>query len=305
MVSALSMREQAGETAAGLLLEDPRVAVVLAEISTEQFRHAMGHDPARAVNVGIMEQTMVGVAAGFAMEGFLPIVHSITPFLIERPLEQIKLDFGYQGLGGTFVSVGGSYDYTAEGFTHHSPGDVQAMLTVPGMQVLVPGTADELDGLFRATYSNDHPTYIRPSTVTNAESRGVEVGRLEVIRRGARATVIAVGPMLDRTLAAVADMDATVLYVTSVAPFDADGLVRETADADDVIAVMPFLAGTMAPAITTALSHRIARYGWIGVEPTILREYGTAADHDRARGLDTAGIRERIARFLEGSLSLA
>ena len=298
-MNGLSMREQAGETAADLLIEDPRVAVVLAEISADQFRRAMRHDPTRAVNVGIMEQTMVGVAAGFAMEGFLPIVHSITPFLIERPLEQIKLDFGYQGLGGTFVPVGASYDYTAEGFTHHSPGDVQVVLTVPGMQVLVPGTADELDRLFRGTYANGHPTYIRPSTSSNAGSRDVEVGRLEVVRRGARATVIAVGPMLDRTLAAVEGVDVTVLYVTSVAPCDADGLAREMAEADDVIAVVPFLEGTLAPPITTALAHRAARYTWIGAQPTILREYGTPADHDRVRGLDEPGIRHRVIAALE------
>ncbi len=163
MVSGLSMRERAGETAADLLDQDPRVAVVLAEISTGQFGRALRDHPERAVNVGIMEQTMVGVAAGFAMEGFLPIVHTITPFLVERPLEQIKLDFGYQGLQGTFVSVGGSYDYTSEGFTHHSPGDVQVMLTVPGMEVLAPGTPDELERLFRATYADGHPTYLRTS----------------------------------------------------------------------------------------------------------------------------------------------
>ena len=299
MVTGLSMREQAGETTADLMIDDPRVALVLAEISTEQFRRARHHDPMRAVNVGIMEQTMVGVAAGFAMEGFLPIVHTITPFLVERPLEQIKLDFGYQGLEGTFISVGGSYDYTAEGFTHHSPGDVQAMLTVPGMQVLVPGTAGELDRLLRASYANGHVTYIRPSTTTNAETRDVEIGRLEVIRRGDQATVIAVGPMLDRTLEAVADLDVTVLYVTSVAPLDADGLAREVANASHVVAVTPFLEGTIAPAVTAALAAWPKRFSWIGVRPTILREYGTVADHDRARGLDAAGIRSRIATALE------
>jgi len=297
-VSGLSMREQAGETTADLLIEDPRVALVLAEISTDQFRRAMHHDRSRAVNVGIMEQTMVGVAAGFAMEGFLPIVHTITPFLVERPLEQIKLDFGYQGLEGTFVSVGGSYDYTAEGFTHHSPGDVQAMLTVPGMQVLVPGAAAELDRLLRATYANGSATYIRPSTSSNAESRDVDVGRLEVIRRGGRATVIAVGPMLDRTLDAVEGMDATVLYAPSVSPFDAAGLAREVTDRADVIAVTPFLEGTLAPAVTAALAHLPARFLWVGVPRSVLREYGTVEDHDRARGLDTAGIRMQIAAFL-------
>jgi transketolase len=117
------MRERAGATAAELLDEDPRVAVVLAEISTGQFGRALRAHPDRAVNVGIMEQTMVGVAAGFAMEGFVPIVHTITPFLVERPLEQIKLDFGYQGCRDV-RSVGG-LTTTSEGFTHHSPGDVR------------------------------------------------------------------------------------------------------------------------------------------------------------------------------------
>jgi transketolase len=298
VVSGLSMRERAGETAADLLDEDPRVAVVLAEISTSQFGRALRSHPDRAVNVGIMEQAMVGVAAGFAMEGFLPVVHTITPFLVERPLEQIKLDFGYQGLEGTFVSVGGSYDYTSEGFTHHSPGDVQVMLTVPGMEVLAPGASDELDRLFRATYADGHATYLRTSIGTNEESRPVEFGRLDVVRRGGSATVIAVGPMLDRTLAAIEGLDVTVLYVTTVSPFDANGLAREVADAAEVIAVTPFMEGTLTPLLAPALAHRPSRFQSIGVGRDVLREYGTPKDHDRARGLDTAGIRERIARFL-------
>lgn len=297
-MSGLSMRERAGETAADLLDEDPRVALVLAEISTGQFGRALRTHPDRAVNVGIMEQTMVGVAAGFAMEGFLPVVHTITPFLVERPLEQIKVDFGYQGLGGTFVSVGGSYDYTSEGFTHHSPGDVQVMLTVPGMEVLVPGAPDELDRLFRATYADGHPTYLRTGTATNAASRPVEVGRLDVIRRGRSATVIAVGPMLDRTLEAVEGFDVMVLYVTSVSPFDADGLAREAADAPAVISVTPFLEGTLTPSLAQALAHRPSRFLSIGVGREVLREYGTPQDHDRARGLDVGGIRERIVRSI-------
>ncbi len=242
---------------------------------------------------------MVGVAAGFAMEGFLPIVHTITPFLVERPLEQIKLDFGYQGLQGTFVSVGGSYDYTSEGFTHHSPADVQVMLTVPGMQVVVPGTPDELERLV-PRHVRERPHHV--PAPKHGDERGVARRRGRPPGRGpagARATVVAVGPMLDRTLAAVEGMDVTVLYVTSVSPFDADGLAREAADAPDVISVTPFLEGTLTPMLTDALAAKPSRFTSIGVGGDVLREYGTVADHDRARGLDERGIRERIARVLE------
>ena len=172
------MREQMGLTACDLFAQDDRVAIVLAEISTQYFEPALERDPLRAVNLGIMEQSLIGVAAGFAMEGFHPIVHTIAPFLVERPLEQIKLDFGYQGLGGTFVSAGASYDYGAEGATHHSPADVQAMLTIPGVEVLVPGSAAEVERAIRSTYADGRITYIRSSVAMNSSQGRAFASRL-------------------------------------------------------------------------------------------------------------------------------
>ena len=186
------MRQAFGATVSDLLEQDPRVAVVLAEISTSYFERAMAAHPDRVVDVGIMEQTMVGVAAGFAMEGFHPIAHSLSPFMAERPYEQLKLDFGYQGLGGTFVGVGGSYDYASSGGTHHSPADAGVMLGIPGMEVLVPGHGDEVDQLLRSSYANGRPTYVRASMTTNAEAHEAGPGRIEVLRRGADATVLRV-----------------------------------------------------------------------------------------------------------------
>ena len=135
------MREQAMATAVDLFKRDERVAIVMADISLDYLRPAVEHDPRRAVNAGIMEQSAVGIAAGFALEGFHPIVHTLAPFLTERPLEQIKLDFGYQGLGGTFISAGAAYDYGESGGTHHAAGDIQALGSIPGLEVLVPGSA--------------------------------------------------------------------------------------------------------------------------------------------------------------------
>ena len=120
----IDMRSQLARTATDLVERDPNVAVVLAEISVDRFERAIAIAPNRVINIGIMEQTLVGVAAGFAMEGFHTIAHTMAPFLVERPFEQVKVDFGYQGLGGTLASVGAPYDYGTEGGTHHSPGYV-------------------------------------------------------------------------------------------------------------------------------------------------------------------------------------
>jgi hypothetical protein len=121
--------------------------VVLADISTSYFRDASKKYPERVINVGIMEQTAVSLASGLALEGFHPIVHSITPFVVERPFEQIKDDFCYQGVGGTFISIGASYDYGTDGMTHHGSADVPILKTLPRMQICVPGTADEFEVL--------------------------------------------------------------------------------------------------------------------------------------------------------------
>jgi transketolase len=291
------MRAAAVQAAVDLFVEDPRVAIVLAEISTDLFEPALRHDGRRAVNVGIMEQSMVGVAAGFALEGFLPVVHTIAPFLAERALEQVKLDFGYQRLEGLFLGTGGSYDYAASGFTHHGPGDVGALATVPGMEIVVPGAAAEASVLVRSTYANGRPTYVRTSAAENASARDLAPGGLTLVRRGPDLTAIAVGPMLDRTLAALDGVDATVLYATTVVPLDGATLAAEAATAADVVVVEPFAEGTLAAEVTAALSHRPVRLLSIGAQRRVVHRYGTSDDHDREHGLDVPGIRRRIAGF--------
>ncbi len=302
--TAMTMRERAAEVACQLFRDDPRVAIVLAAISRLLFEPAMQHDPRRAVNVGIMEQAMVGVAAGFAMEGFHPIAHSITAFLVERPYEQLKDDFALQGLGGTFISVGASYDYSTEGGTHHAPGDVGALLQIPGFEVLVPGHADEVERLLRATYDNGRPTYIRTSSATNQRPMDVVPGRLAVVRRGVDATIVAVGPTLDRTLRAVDDLDVTVLYATSIEPFDAQTLVSVVGARPLVIMVEPWYRGTMTATIAEALSPVPSRIVSIGVPKRFPTAYGSPAEHDAANGLDERGIRRQVEEALASDADL-
>jgi transketolase len=294
-----SMRDRMGKVVNDLIERDPSTALILADISTGHFRDAFERGPDRVINVGIMEQTAVSLAAGFALEGFHPIVHSIVPFVVERPFEQIKDDFCYQGLGGTLISIGASYDYSTAGMTHHGPADVPILKTLPRMQICVPGTSDEFEILLRQTYNNGAPTYIRTSVQQNDSSRAVRFGQLYLEREGRDGVVVVVGPMLDRTLAAVEGMDLTVLYVTTVVPFDEETLRDAAAQASaNVILVEPYYEGALVHDIARTLEAIPARIETIGVPRRVLERYGPPERLDQELGLTVEGIRTRITNFL-------
>jgi transketolase len=290
------MRERFIATASALLDEDPRTAVVLADISAEPFAPAAASHPDRVINVGIREQLLVGVAGGLALTGLRPIAHSYAPFLIERAYEMVKLDLGHQGVGAILVSVGASYDTPRAGRTHLSPGDVALIDTLtPNWTVHVPGHPDEVEALLRAATTHDEPVYIRLSNQVNDRPHGTE-GRLLVVRNGSGATVIAVGPMLDPVLEATNGLDVTVAYTNTPRPFDADGL--RALPHSTVILVEPYLAGTSARVVAQALVGVPHRLLALGVGREDLRRYGEPADHAAWHGLDPAGIRGSIAGFI-------
>src|SRR5437763_8268631 len=153
-----TMRQRFYELAREALDEDERVAVVTAQIGADAF----GEHP-RHFDVGIREQLMLGVAAGLALEGYRPIAHSYTPFLVERPYEMLKLDLGHNDLGAVLVSVGASYDAAHEGRTHQAPEDVALVAALPGWTIHVPGHPAELESLFRRSLSGNDRVYIRMS----------------------------------------------------------------------------------------------------------------------------------------------
>ena len=97
---------------------------------------------------------------------------------------------------------------------------------------------------------------------------------------------------------AVGDLDVTVAYATTVRPFDADGLRSLEASCGAVVLVEPYLAGTSAFAVSSALASRPHRLLSLGVQRAELRRYGTPGDHAAWQGLDAAGIRRSVTRFL-------
>src|SRR5579872_2968125 len=111
---------------------------------------------------------MIGVAAGLAMEGFRAVAHSYAPFLVERPFEQLKIDFAHQGVGAVLVSVGASYDSARSGRTHQAPEDVALVSSLPGWTIDVPGHPDEVAPAFADAIAGDHCVYLRLTEESNA-----------------------------------------------------------------------------------------------------------------------------------------
>ncbi|MEV0318351.1 transketolase C-terminal domain-containing protein [Streptomyces sp. NPDC050658] len=295
-----TMRDRFAPVVSRLLDEDPRVAVVLAEIGADGFKDTQRKHPDRVINVGIREQLLVGAGAGLALAGMRPVVHTFASFLVERPFEQLKLDFGHQGVGGVLVSAAASFDWPAGGFTHMSPGDIALLDTLDGWTVHVPGHPDEAETLLRhAVAAGDDKVYVRLSVQSNARGLDVDGVRFRQVREGRGGVVVAVGPMLDHVLAATDGLDLTVLYATTVRPFDADVLREAVAAATaDVVIVEPYLAGTSTAAANDVLADIPHRVLGLGVGRAELRRYGQIDEHMAAHGLDARSLRERISKFL-------
>ncbi|MGK5679795.1 transketolase family protein [Actinoplanes sp. URMC 104] len=288
------MRDTFVATTTQLLDEDPRTALVLADISADAFVRAARRHPDRVLNVGIREQLMAGVAGGLALTGMRPYLHSYAPFAVDRAYEQLKLDLGHQDTGAVVVTIGGSYDAAAEGYTHQSPGDVALLDTLEGWTVHVPGHHDEVPAMLREAARHDDRVYVRLGVQENSRPYP-DGGRLRLLRRGGP-LVVAVGPTLDPVLEATAGLDVTVAYTNRPRPFDAEGL-RALVDSE-VVLVEPYLAGTSAAAVSAALSGLPHRALHLGVGRREVRRYGTWQDHARAHGLDAAGLRASITGFL-------
>ena len=288
-----TMRQRFYELAREALDEDERVAVVTAQIGTE----AIGEHP-RHFDVGIREQLMIGVAAGLALEGYRPVAHSYTPFLVERPYEMLKLDLGHNDLGAVLVSIAASYDAAHEGRTHQAPEDVALVAALPGWTIHVPGHVDELDALLRRSLSGDDRVYIRMSEEENHAR--VDGGGFTVLRRGSPGAplVVAVGPTLRPVLETTAGRDVGVAYLATVRPFPHDGVRDALAAGTGVVLVEPYLAGTSASEIAVALRDRPHRLLALGVPNAEFRRYGTGAEHRAAHGLDAAGIARSLEEFL-------
>lgn len=292
----MNMREMFVQTTNEIVDNDKRVALILGGISVASFSESIEKYPERCFDAGISEQADLSIAAGMAISGMIPIFHTIAPFMAERAYEQLKIDFGYQKLGGNFISNGSSIDYSSFGATHQCPAEISVLSQIPNMQILVPGTPDEFRSLYLSTYDNGCPTYIRLSRDVNSESSDVKLGEANVIKKGKGLTIIAVGPMLKMVLEAAEDYDVTVLYYTSIHPFDSKTLIENT-DSGKVLVCEPYYEGALDYDITRTLKREVL-IDHCGMPHEFCKHYGTTKENYAEMGLSVENIKIKIKSLL-------
>lgn len=293
------MREMFVKTTNDLMDKDKRVALILGGISVASFTESIDKYPERCFDAGISEQADLSIAAGMAITGMIPIFHTIAPFMAERAYEQLKIDFGYQNLGGNFISNGSSIDYSSFGATHQCPAEIPVLTQIPNMQIIVPGTPDEFRSLFLSTYDNGCPTYIRLSRDINKESLDVRLGEANVIRKGNDVTIIAVGPMLGMVLEAAEGIDATILYYTTIHPFDVKTLIDNT-NSGKILVCEPYYEGAIDYDITSSLKRNVI-IDHCGIPHEFCKHYGTTKENYAAMGLTVENIKEKIEKLVNST----
>ena len=141
------------------------LALLLGDLGVFQARLLFKDFPDRIFNLGILEPSMISFAAGLSKGGTTSVVYSITPFITERSLEQIKLDICYNKNKVILLSAGGTCDYTDLGPTHHCPSDISIIDNYPSISWFLPFTSEQsvliTDNSLSNTFSNS--SYIRLS----------------------------------------------------------------------------------------------------------------------------------------------
>ncbi len=288
------MRSQFVKTVTRILERDNNAVLLLGDIGVYGFRDVLSSYPDRAFNIGILEQSTVGLSSGLSMCGLIPIVHTIAPFLVERALEQIKVDLCYQALGANLVTVGGSYDYAALGPTHHCPADISTLNEIPGIEIVVPGHPEEFDQLFNQNYDNGVTTYYRLSESSNNNAHKVEFGKNIILREGRDIVIIAVGTVLQAVLDAVAGLDVTVVYCTTVKPFDFSSIQEFLKK--KIVVVEPYYSSPVITNIIRESNDPICDITSIGVPNSFIDKYGDKDEIDKIVGLNSESIREKIIK---------
>ncbi len=240
------MRKTALNSIYDLAKQDKNVVFIGSDLGAGVLDDMKTNIPSRFFMEGVSEQYIVGMAAGLALEGFIPYVHTIATFLTRRCYEQITLDLCLQDLPVRLIASGGGAVYAPLGPTHLAVEDIAIMRSLPNMAVVAPCDADEMKRLMRATLGWPHPIYIRMAKggdeIISLEENGFEIGKAILLREPRDGMFITTGVMTQLALQASDTLTQEglicgVLHAHTLKPLDYSALAHWLPKVQGVVTV--------------------------------------------------------------------
>jgi len=283
---------------------NPDVYIVVADISPAGSMAKFSTEyPERFINVGVAEQTMIGIAAGLALKGCQPFAYTIATFSLYRPFEMIRDDLCYQNLPVTVVGMGAGIIYSTLGGTHHTMEDIAIASALPNMQVLAP--CDPLECIEATRWcarQKNGPVYLRigkagEPTLT-AQAEPWQFGKLRYLRRGSDICILTYGVITDMA-ARVADQlgaqgrSVSLISAHTLKPLDREGIAAALAQHRHVVVIEEHVP-------QGGLASRVKQIAWdIGaacrldtftLQDAFIHNYGTTNELLAAHGLSPERI---------------
>ena len=263
--------------------------------------------PERYYELGIMEQAAIGVSSGLATAGKIPVFVAPAMFVTGRPFEFFRIDLGYMKQNAKMIGRNCGINYSDLGPTHHGLEDIALIRLIPGVVILAPQDAGELEGALQAMMEYEGPVYLRVSTAPIAqlfEKVPFKIGEGRMIRDGKDVTIITTGEITSHVMEAVdllteQGYDPQVIGMPTVQPIDAEMIKAAAAKTGKIVTVEEhFKTGGLGSAVAEICSEscpvpvkRIAM-------PDNYNGSGTYKDMITHFKLDAAGIAESIQEFL-------
>jgi len=154
------MRKTLSEEMEKLMEKDDRIWVLTADLGWGVFDKIRERFPERFLNLGVSEQAMIGIAAGMAYLGKIPFVYSITPFLLYRPYEFLRILIDYDKANVKLIASGRDDDYSDHNFSHTSHEDKIIVSTLHNIRSFYPQSPSEIPALLSEAVNNIGPYYI-------------------------------------------------------------------------------------------------------------------------------------------------
>lgn len=281
---------------------------LVADISpASSLQSFLGDNPTRFIDVGVSEQSLVGMAAGLAMSGFRPFAYTIANFTIYRPFEQVRIDLCYQNLPVVLVGVGAGVSYSALGGTHHTIEDIAIMSALPNMTVVAPCDPLEVASAVSQSFELDGPMYLRlgkagePNLTTEAVE-DFQLGKIRKLREGKDTAVVGYGPLLGMVFDLISEhpmqlKDLSVFSAHTLKPFDDSGMEEILIDYSSVILLEEhvYQGGLSSHALRLVRNSNLsAELRMIHLKDEFIHVYGTRDDVLAAHGITKQRLLDEI-----------